>query len=92
MYRAVDQFGQVIDVYVSKRRNIAAARTFFKTMLAGRGRPRLEWDHGRLKARLRPMRGLRTDQTASTVIRNQANRLTSEVPIYLGLLVSHRIV
>jgi transposase-like protein len=29
---------------------------------------RIEWDHGRLKARLRPMRGLRTDRTASTVI------------------------
>jgi len=30
---------------------------------------RIECDHGRLKARLRPMRGLRTDRTASTVIR-----------------------
>jgi transposase-like protein len=29
-------------------------------------------DHGRLKARLRPMRGLRTDQTASNVIRGHA--------------------
>jgi transposase-like protein len=28
----------------------------------------IEYDHGRLKARLRPMRGLRTDRTASTVI------------------------
>ena len=33
---------------------------------------RIEWDHGRLKARLRPMRGLRTDRTASTVIRGHA--------------------
>ena len=33
---------------------------------------RIEWDHGRLEARLRPMRGLRTDQTASTVIRGHA--------------------
>ena len=33
---------------------------------------RIEWDHGRLKARLRPMRGLRTDGTASTVIRGHA--------------------
>jgi transposase-like protein len=33
---------------------------------------RIECDHGRLKARLRPMRGLRTDQTASTVIRGHA--------------------
>jgi transposase-like protein len=29
---------------------------------------RIENDHGRLKARLRPMRGLRTDRTASVVI------------------------
>ena len=33
---------------------------------------RIEWDHGRLKARLRPMRGLRTDRSASTVIRGHA--------------------
>jgi transposase-like protein len=30
LYRAVDQFGQVIDVYVSKRRNTEAACTFFQ--------------------------------------------------------------
>jgi len=30
---------------------------------------RVECDHGRLKARLRPMRGLRTEQTARVVIR-----------------------
>jgi transposase-like protein len=29
LYRAVDQFGQVIDVYVSTRRNTEAARRFF---------------------------------------------------------------
>jgi transposase-like protein len=104
VYRAVDQYGQVIDVLVSKRRNVAAATRFFETMLAGRGRPRevttdlaapllrvvdellpevlhdttqyanngIECDHGRLKARLRPMRGLRTDRTASIVIRGHA--------------------
>jgi IS6 family transposase len=33
---------------------------------------RIECDHGRLKARLRPMRGLRTDRTASIVIRGHA--------------------
>ncbi|WP_395153444.1 IS6 family transposase, partial [Ilumatobacter sp.] len=32
----------------------------------------IECDHGRLKARLRPMRGLRTDRTASVVIRGHA--------------------
>ena len=104
VYRAVDQHGQVIDVLVSKRRNVAAATRFFETMLAGRERPRevttdlaapllrvvddllpdalhdttqyannrIECDHGRLQARLRPMRGLRTDRTASTVIGGHA--------------------
>jgi IS6 family transposase len=104
VYRAVDQYGQVIDVYVSRRRNIAAATRFFEALLMGRDRPRevttdlaapllrvvddllpealhdttqygnnrIEWDHGRLKARLRPMRGLRTDRSASTVIRGHA--------------------
>ncbi len=33
---------------------------------------RVEWDHSRLKVRLRPMRGLRTDRTASIVIRGHA--------------------
>jgi len=104
VYRAVDQHGQVIDVNVSKRRNLAAATRFFETLLAGRERPReittdlaapllrvvdellpdalhdttqyadnrIECDHGRLKARLRPMRGLRTDRTATVVISGHA--------------------
>ena len=104
VYRAVDQHGQVIDVYLSKRRNVPAATTFFETPLAGRERPReittdlaapllrvvdellpdalhdttqyannrIECDHGRLKARLRPMRGLRPDRTATVVIRGHA--------------------
>jgi IS6 family transposase len=33
---------------------------------------RIECDHGRLKARLRPMRGLGTDRTASVVIGGHA--------------------
>ena len=33
---------------------------------------RYECDHGRLKARLRRMRGLKTDRTASVVIRGHA--------------------
>ncbi len=39
MYRAVDGYGQVIDVYVSVRRDIAAARTFFTTAIAAHGEP-----------------------------------------------------
>jgi transposase-like protein len=33
---------------------------------------RVECDHGRLKARLRPMRGLKTDRTARVVIAGHA--------------------
>ena len=33
---------------------------------------RIEADHGRLNARLRPMRGLKRDRTASVVIRGHA--------------------
>jgi transposase, IS6 family len=104
VYRAVDGYGQVIDVYVSSRRDIAAARTFFATAIAGHGEPdevitdwaaalanviaellpqvlhntvkyannRVECDHGRLKARLRPMRGLKTDRTATVIIEGHA--------------------
>jgi transposase, IS6 family len=96
--------GQVIDMLVSCRRDIAAARRFFTTALTAHGRPdevvtdlahalahvieellpntlhntaqyansRVESDHGRLKARPRPMRGLKRDRTASVVIRGHA--------------------
>ncbi len=101
---AVDQHGQVIDVYVSKRRNIPAARRFFRKALLAHEKPvevvtdlaqaletvieeqiprafhntdqnannRVECDHGRLKSRLRPMRGLKTDRTASVVMHGHA--------------------
>jgi transposase-like protein len=101
VYRAVDQYGQVIDVLVSKRRDADAARRFFKRALVTlKVRPsevitdkapvylrvldelvpaawhhveqyannRVEADHSRLKHRLRPMRGLRTDRTAQVII------------------------
>ncbi len=91
-------------MFVSPRRNIAAARRFFTAALTAQGEPdevitdlaqaletaieelvpdafhntdqyannRVECDHGRLKARLRPMRGLKTDRTASVIIRGHA--------------------
>jgi IS6 family transposase len=104
-YRAVDQFGQVIDVYVSPRRDAAAARRFFdRAITTTRVRPtgvvtdraatypivleelvprawhrteryannRVEADHGRLKARLRPMRGLKQDRSARIIITGHA--------------------
>jgi IS6 family transposase len=39
VYRAVDGDGQVVDVYVSARRNNVAARAFFATALAAHGEP-----------------------------------------------------
>jgi IS6 family transposase len=104
VYRAVDQCGQIIDVYVSPKREIRAARQFFTTALRAHGEPtemvtdrapalravidelvpaafhntaqyannRVECDHGRLKARLRPMRGLKRDDTARVIMRGQA--------------------
>jgi len=100
--RAVDEHGQVIDVYVSARRDIPAARGFFTDALgvhaareevvtdralehvidevlpgafhntARYANNQVECDHGRLKARLWPMRGRKTDATARVVIRGHA--------------------
>jgi transposase-like protein len=97
LYRALDQVGQVVDVYFSERRDAVAARQFFSRAIASTqieptevvtdraqayprvvddllpgarddveryANNRIEADHGRLKARLRPMRGLK--RAAST--------------------------
>jgi len=101
VYRAIDQFGQVIDVFVSSRRDLRAARRFFEQAIGATKRTpvevvtdrapmypgvldellpaawhrtdqyannRVEADHGRLKSRLSPMRGLKQDQSARVVI------------------------
>jgi len=105
VYRAIDQFGQVIDVLVSARRDTNAAHRFFERAIGStRARPvevttdrapvypgvleellpaawhrtdqyRNNWvecDHGRLKARLRPMRGLKRDRSARVIIAGHA--------------------
>jgi transposase-like protein len=105
VYRAIDQFGQVIDVFVSRRRDAAAARRFFDRAIGATkvtpvevvtdkaavypkvldevapaawhrteqyANNRLEADHGQLKRRLRPMRGLKTDLGARVVIAGHA--------------------
>jgi IS6 family transposase len=96
LYRAVDQHGQVIDVLLAVRRDLAAARRFFIRALRGGTVPvevttdrapvyprvldelvpsalhtveryannPVEADHGRLKARLGPMRGLKRHRSA----------------------------
>jgi transposase-like protein len=101
VYRAIDQFGQVIDVFVSPQRDAKAARRFFERAIGTTkvtpvevvtdqaatypivleelaptawhrteqyANNRVECDHGRLKSRLRPMRGLKQDRSASIVI------------------------
>ena len=105
VYRAIDQFGQVIDVYVSPRRDAKAARRFFEKAIGTTGiapdevvtdhaptyplvldallpavwhrtdryaTNRIEADHSRLKARLRPMRGMQQDLSARIVIAGHA--------------------
>ncbi len=104
LYRAIDQHGQVIDVLLSVRRDLAAARRFFtRALRAGMipaevttdraaAYPRaldelipsalhtveryannpVEADHGRLKAWLRPMRGLKRHRSARTLAAGHA--------------------
>jgi transposase-like protein len=105
VYRAIDQFGQVVDVLVTPRRDAKAARRFLQRAIATtKVRPvevvtdraatypivleelqpapwhrteqyannRVEADHGRLKSRLRPMRGLKQDRSASVIIGGHA--------------------
>ena len=98
LYRAIDQFGQVIDVLVSQKRDLAATRRFFTRALEHGLRPNevttdqaaayarvldelpaachvmeryannpIESDHGRLKARLTPMRGLKRLRSARVI-------------------------
>jgi transposase-like protein len=105
LFRAIDQFGQVIDVFLSPRRNTEAARRLLAQAISrtrvsptevttdryrayprvlGELRPAafhdtqahannpLETDRGRLKARLRPMRGLKRDRTARVIVAGHA--------------------
>jgi transposase-like protein len=105
VYRAIDQFGQVIDVLVSTQRDVKAARRFFQRAIGtAKATPvevvtdrapvyplvleellpaawhcteqyannRIEADHGRVKMRLRSMRGLKHDRTAGVMIAGHA--------------------
>ncbi|MBV9163887.1 MAG: IS6 family transposase [Pseudonocardiales bacterium] len=99
LYRAIDQFGQVIDVLVSEKRALEATCRFVTHALAhgppptevttdrAPAYPRVldqllpaachvmeqyannptEADHGRLKSRLRPMRGLKRLRSARVI-------------------------
>jgi IS6 family transposase len=105
VYRAIDQFGEVIDVFMSTRGDAAAARRFFKRAITTTkvtpievvtdraqayltvlddlleatwhrteryANNRVEADHGRLKARLGPMQGLKQERSTSIVIAGHA--------------------
>src|ERR671913_497769 len=130
VYRAIDQFGQVIDVYVSSWRDTKAAHRFFERAIGTTkiapaevitdqapvypavleellpaswhrtdqyANNRVEADHGKLKARLRPMRGLKQDRSARVVIAGHAfvqnlrrahYELAVEEPVTLRLAVA----
>ena len=79
-YRAIDQFGQVIDVFVSLRRDakedLLPAAWHRTDQYANN---RIECDHGRLKVRLRPMRGLKQDRSVRVVTAGHALVRTSGV-------------
>ena len=104
LYRAIDQFGQVIDVLVSEKRDLAATRRFFTHALEQGPSPAevttdraaayprvldelvpaachvteqygnnpIEADHGRLKSRLRAMRGLKQLRCAQVITAGHA--------------------
>jgi transposase, IS6 family len=99
LYRAIDQYGQVIDVLVAQKRDLAATRRFFMQAFEHGPPPSevttdraptyprvldellpsachvtqqyannpVEADHGLLKARLRPMRGLKRLRSAHVI-------------------------
>jgi transposase, IS6 family len=105
VYRAIDQFGQIIDVFVSSQRDAKAARRCFEQAISTTritpvevvtdkaatyptvqdellpaawhrtdqyANNRVEADHGRLTARLRPMREFKHDRSTRIVIAGHA--------------------
>jgi hypothetical protein len=104
LYRAIDQFGKVIDVLVAEKRDMAATRRFFARALEHGPSPievttdhapayprvldelvpatchvteqygnnPIECDHGRLKSRLRAMRGLKQLRCARVITAGHA--------------------
>ena len=126
VHRAVDQDGQVIDVYVGETGHRGGSGVFRRAITTTGAAPaeivtdrapvypklldeivpaawhhreqygnnRIEADHGQLKRRLRPMRHLRNDRTATVVIAGHAfvqnlrrghYYLTAGVPVNLRL-------
>jgi transposase-like protein len=126
LYRAIDQFGQVIDVLVTEKRDLAATRRFFTQALEHGPSPievttdcapayprvldellptachvteqytnnAIEADHGRLKSRLRPMRGLKRLRSARVISAGHAfvqNLHRGHYELGTGIDPRHRI-
>jgi transposase, IS6 family len=126
LYRAVDQHGQVIDVLLSTRRDLAAARRFSTRALRAGTIPvevttdrapvyprvldelvpsalhtveqyannPVEADHGRLKARFRPMRGVKRHRSARILAAGHAfvqNLRRGHYDIALDVPACHRL-
>lgn len=126
LYRAIDQYGQVIDIWLSRKRDLTAARVFLTAALDTGSVPvevttdrapayprildelapaalhiteqyannRVESDHGRLKARLRPMRGINTFRSARILATGHAfiqNLHRSHYQIATDVPAQHRL-
>ena len=122
LHWAVDQFGQVIDVLVARKRDKTAARRFCAGALAAATSPtevstdrapayprivedmlpgarhvtvkyvnnRVEADHGRLKARLGPMRGNAREEEGPIAADRRGRARVHPEPAPRTLRTSHR--
>jgi transposase-like protein len=90
VYRAIDQFGQVIDVFVSPRRDAAAARRFFEGALGATKITPVEviTDHAGtypiVLEELLPAAWHRTDRYANNRIKTDHGRLKARLGLMRG--------
>jgi transposase, IS6 family len=94
VYRAIDQCGQVIDVYVSARRDTRAARRFFTTAVRAHGEPSevmtdRAWALRVVIDALLPAAFHNTAQYANTRIEADHSRLKSRLRPMRGLKRDH---
>jgi transposase-like protein len=90
VYRAIDQFGQVIDVFVSQRRDATAARRFFERAVGATKRTPVEVvtdkapTYPAVLEELLPAAWHRTDQYANNRIEADHGRLKSRLGAMRG--------
>jgi transposase, IS6 family len=94
VYRAIDQHGQIIDVYVSARRDTHAARRFFTTALRDHGEPSevvtdRAWALRVVIAELIPAAFHSTAEYANNRIEADHSRLKSRLRPMRGLKCDH---